>query len=114
MKNKTQYILLCASVIFALQFMCFASAQAQTLTLDSCLALARRNNVEIRTSQLEIQRANEVKQQVFTKYFPQVNLAGLGYYSAQPLIHFGIDDIQSNNMRELLQAVYARGGEDGA
>ena len=84
----------------------FNFLQAQTLTLDSCLALARCNNVEIRTSQLEMEHAREVKRQVFTKYFPQVNLMGLGYYSANPLIHFGIDDIQSNDMRELLQSLY--------
>lgn len=79
---------------------------AQTLTLDSCLSLARRNNVEIRTSQLDIEHAREVKQQVFTKYFPQVSLAGLGYYSVNPIIHFSIEDVQSNDMRELLQDLY--------
>ena len=79
---------------------------AQTLTLDSCIALARRNNVEIRTSQLDIENARQVKQAVFTKYFPQVNLAGVGYYAANPLVRFGMDDIQSNDMRELLLAIY--------
>lgn len=79
---------------------------AQTLSLDSCLAIARRNNVEIRTSQMDIENAREVKKQVFTKYFPQVNLAGLGYWSVNPLIHFGLEDIQSNDMRELLESLY--------
>ena len=79
---------------------------AQTLTLDSCLALARKNNVQLRTSKLDIEHAREVKRQVFTKYFPQVNLTGLGYMSAQPLIHFGLEDIESNDMRELLEDIY--------
>lgn len=78
----------------------------QTLTLDSCLALARRNNVEIRTSQMDIEHAREVKRQVFTKYFPQVKMMGLGYYAKDPLIHFSIDDIQSNDMREIMQELY--------
>lgn len=94
-----------AAIISIISFQ-FSILYSQTLTLDSCLALARRNNVEIRTSQLEMEHAREVKRQVFTKYFPQVNLMGLGYYSANPLIHFGIDDIQSNDMRELLQELY--------
>lgn len=107
MKNRTHIkVLVCMGMVMGLQMAICNNAQGQTLTLDSCLSLARRNNVEIRTSQLEIQRANEVKRQVFTKYFPQVNLAGLGYYSANPLIHFGLDDIQSNDMRELLQDIY--------
>ena len=37
---------------------------AQTLTLDSCLALARRNNADIRTTQLDVLKAQEVKKQV--------------------------------------------------
>ena len=84
----------------------YAGLHAQVLTLDSCLALARQNNVEIRTSQLEIEKAVAVKRQVFTKYFPQLNLSGIGYYSVNPLIHFGVEDIQSNDMRELLMELY--------
>lgn len=107
MRNNTlNKAVSCACLIVIFHFPLFTFAQAQTLTLDSCLSLARRNNVEIRTSQLEIDRAREVKRQVFTKYFPQVNLSGLGYYSAAPLIHFGLEDIQSNDMREILQALY--------
>lgn len=79
---------------------------AQTITLDSCLALARRNNVDIRTSKIELEQAREVKKQVFTKYFPQVQLSGLGYISAQPLMRFGIDDVQSSDMREILNDLY--------
>ena len=51
-------------------------------------------------------KAQEVKKQAFTKYFPQFQIGALGYYAAQPLIRFGIDDIESNDMRELLQAIY--------
>lgn len=81
-------------------------AKAQTLTLDSCIALAKRNNADLRTSQIEIEKAQLVKRQAFTKYFPQVSLNALGYYAANPIISFGINDIQSNDMRELLQELY--------
>lgn len=106
--------LLCASMLFVVPCALSNSAHAQTLTLDSCLALARKNNVDIRTSQLEIERAREVKQQVFTKYFPQLNLSGIGYYSANPLIHFGIEDIQSNDVRDILQSLYEFVVESGS
>ena len=82
------------------------AAHSQTLTLDSCLAMAMRNNADIRTSQMEVEQARLVKSQVFTKYFPQVQLGGLGYLAANPLISFGIDDIQSTDMREILTALY--------
>ncbi|MBQ9586410.1 MAG: TolC family protein [Bacteroidaceae bacterium] len=83
-----------------------STLQAQTLTLDSCLALARRNNYEIRNSRLEVEKSQALKQQVFTKFFPQLSIRGLGYYAVNPLIHFSIDDIQSSDMRDLLQSLY--------
>lgn len=92
--------------ILCMQFPFANRADAQTLTLDSCIALAHRNNVDIRTSQMDIEHAREVKKQVFTKFFPQVNLSVMGYYAAAPLIKFGLDDIQSNDMRELLLEMY--------
>lgn len=98
--------ILCAVVISNVLLSMSNSAQSQELTLDSCLELARRNNVEIRTSQMEIENARKVKRQVFAKYFPQVNLSGLGYYSVNPLIHFSLEDIQSNDMRQLLMDLY--------
>ncbi len=106
MKHLFKILLFCAAALFTFHFSLFTCAQAQTLSLDSCLALARRNNVEIRTSQMDIENAREVKKQVFTKYFPQVNLAGMGYWAVNPIIHFGLEDIQSNDMRELLEALY--------
>lgn len=81
-------------------------ARCQSLTLDSCLAMAMRNNTDIRTSQMEVEQARLVKSQVFTKFFPQVQLGALGYLAANPIISFGIDDIQSTDMREILSALY--------
>lgn len=97
--------LFCVSITVCL-LMAAGTAQSQTMTLDSCLALARRNNVEIRTSQMDIEQAQEVKRQAFTKFLPQVSLNGIGYLAASPLIQFGIDDIQSNDMREMLTEIY--------
>lgn len=91
-----------------------APAVGQTLTLDSCLSLARKNNSDIRTSQLEVLKAQEVKRQVFTKYFPQIQLSAFSYYAVDPLIKFGIEDIQSDDMRTLLQAVYDAFSEAGS
>lgn len=101
--SKYIKLFLCIAVVVSCRL---STVSCQTLTLDSCLALARRNNVEIRTSQLDIEHAREVKRQVFTKYFPQINMMGLGYYAVDPLIHFSIDDIQSNDMRDILQELY--------
>lgn len=103
--KKTIHVLV---VLFAV---CTLS-HAQTLTLDSCLALAQRNNYEIRNSRLEIEKSQALKQQVFTKFFPRLSVRGIGYYAANPLVHFGIEDIQSSDMRELLQAIYEIVGDE--
>ena len=70
-----------------------ASAQGGMLTLDSCLALARTNNARYQYSQYEIERAREVKAQVFTKFFPQVSLGFNAYYAMRPLIEYNVNDL---------------------
>lgn len=105
-RNILTRALLTIGLLSCFQLLSFNTAHSQTLTIDSCLALARHNNVEIRTSQMEIEYSREVKRQVFTKYFPQLNLTGIGYYALEPLVHFSLEDIQSNDMRDLLQSLY--------
>ena len=68
-------------------------AQSVVLTLDSCFALAKANNIKLKTNELEIQKAREVKAQVFTKYFPQVSLGFMSYYAVNPIVEYSVDDI---------------------
>ncbi len=75
------------------------------LTIDSCFALAKANNAELKTKRLDIQRAQEVKAQVFTKYFPQVSGSVMGYAAANPLLRFGVEDISNEDVRVLLQGI---------
>jgi len=74
-------------------FVVVASAQGGMLTLDSCLALARTHNARYQYSQYEIERAREVKAQVFTKFFPQVSLGYNAYYAMRPLIEYNVNDL---------------------
>ncbi len=106
MKRHRYFILLCLGLIFNFQLPFFNFTQAQTLTLDSCLVLARRNNADIRISQLDVERARAVKNQAFTHFFPQLQLNGMGYVAARPMISFALEDIRSNDMRDLLEAIY--------
>lgn len=106
MKRHRYFIPLCLGLIFNFQLPFFNITQAQTLTLDSCLVLARRNNADIRISQLDVERARAVKNQAFTHFFPQLQLNGMGYVAARPMISFALEDIRSNDMRDLLEAIY--------
>jgi outer membrane protein TolC len=98
---KKRHIL---SIIFAL-FCISVKAQVPVLTLDSCFALAKANNVQLQTNQLEIEKAQQVKAQVFTKYFPQVSISYLAYFAARPIIEYGINDIQDDDLGAFLSAL---------
>ena len=92
------------SLLFALLVLGLR-AQTPVLTLDSCFALAKANNAQLLTDQLEIQKAQEVKAQVFTKHFPQVSISYLAYYAARPIIEYGINDIQDDDLGAFLSAL---------
>lgn len=83
---------------------------AQPLSLDSCKALALRNNAEIKNSTLDVLVARQVRQQVLTKYFPNVSALAGGYYALNPLVEFGIDDINNAEVRQWLYNMYAEYG----
>ena len=91
--------------IIAIMLGC-ATMGAQTLTLDSCKVLALRNNATVKNAQLDVEAAQEVKKQAFTKYFPNVSAMAGGYYAARPLFEYGIDNIENASARQWLHNLY--------
>lgn len=83
-----------------------STVMAQDLSLDSCLAMACRNNVAVKNAALDVAAAREVKKQLFTKYFPNVSMTAAGYHALNPLIEYDIDDIESAAARQLLHDLY--------
>lgn len=102
-------------IIFVLTLLAFGmtAQNADVLTLDSCFALAKANNAQFKTNQIEIEKAREVKKQVFTKYFPQVNAGYMAYYAVNPIIKYGVNDIH-DEFGEILKAIIELLNEDGA
>lgn len=94
-----KYIVAILVVLFAMNL---KAQNDNALTLDSCFVLAKSNNAKLKTSNLEIQRAQEVKAQAFTKYFPQVQGSVLGYYAFNPLLKVSTEDISNEALREVL------------
>ena len=82
-------------IVLVLAFLALGmmAQNADVLTLDSCFALAKANNAQFKTNQIEIEKAQEVKKQVFTKFFPQVNANYMAYYAVNPIIQYGVNDI---------------------
>lgn len=89
------------------------STQAEVLTLDSCLNAARQRNCTIQSALLDVQISQQVKKQVFTKYFPQVNLVGFGFYAIEPLIKVYIPGLmQTPQAQETLEFIFEAIKED--
>ncbi|MBQ6084153.1 MAG: TolC family protein [Bacteroidales bacterium] len=100
-------------IVLAFLTLGLTAQNADVLTLDSCFALAKANNAQIRTNKIEIEKAKEVKKQVYTKYFPQVSAGYLAYYAVNPIIKYGVNDIH-DEFGEILQAIIEVLNEDGA
>lgn len=91
-------------IVLAFLTLGLGAQNADVLTLDSCFALAKANNAQLKMNQLDIQKAQEVKKQVFTKYFPQVDARYLAYYAVNPIIQYGVNDIH-DEFGEILKAI---------
>lgn len=78
----------------------------QSLSLDSCLKLALENNARIQNAQWEVEAAKQVKKQAFTKYFPQISGLAGGYHAQNPLLEYGINDLENATARDLLNVFY--------
>ena len=67
---------------FAISLFCLTCCQlisAQPVyTLDSCIALALKHNVEIKNKLLSIDMAKQTKKEAFTKYFPNISASVIG------------------------------------
>ena len=91
-----------------------AAQNDNVLTLDSCFALAKANNAQFKTSKLEIEQAQQVKKQVFTKYFPQVTANYMAYYAVNPIIEYGVDEFGSDEFGRILKAIIEMLNDMGA
>lgn len=98
--------ILCAFLIFG----CLLQNFAQTLSLDSCQQLVLQNNAMMKNAQLDVLVAQQVKNQVLTKFFPNISAMAGGYHALNPLIEYGIKDVNNAEARQMLYNAYAEYG----
>lgn len=68
------------------------SANAQAVyTLDSCKAMASRDNLTVQNKRLAVEAARQQKMEVFTKFFPTVSAMGAGFWLTNPMIDMDYD-----------------------
>lgn len=103
MKPLSQHIACILMVLTALG----ASAQSEvSLSLDSCKAMALRNQVAVRNALIEIDKAKETRRAALTKYFPTVT-AMAGYFRSQN----SLIDISSADNNGNMQITSSQTGE---
>ena len=104
MKNK---IITLFFVLFAIPIM---AQEPLNLSVQNCIEMALENNIELKNSQLEIDKARATKKEVQTMYYPTVSAQALAFDALNPLISFGIDDIDNAQLRQILYSLYAEYG----
>ncbi len=70
-----------------------AMAGQPEISLERCREMALQNNLKIRTAKNAVSEAKELREEAFTKYFPQVNATGFAFKSNKGIIQFGLLDI---------------------
>ena len=80
------------------------------LSVQNCIDMALENNIELKNSQLEIDKARATKKEAHAEYFPTVSAQAIAFDALNPMLTFGIDDIDNAQLRQLLYTFYAEYG----
>ena len=97
-----------ALLLLATRLMAQESDSLRRLTIIDCIDLALQNNIELKNSQLEIEKAKATKNEARTAYFPTVSAQILAFDALNPMLSFGIDDIDNALVRQTLYNLYAQ------
>jgi len=80
------------------------------LSVQDCIDMALENNIELKNSQLKIDKARATKNEARAEYFPSVSAQAIGFDALNPMFSFGIEDIDNAQLRQILYTLYAEYG----
>ena len=80
------------------------------LSVQDCIEMALENNIELKNSQLDIDKARATKNEARAEYFPTVSAQAVAFDALNPMLTFGIEDIDNAQLRQLLYTLYAEYG----
>ena len=80
------------------------------LSVQDCIEMALENNIELKNSQMEIDKARATKNEARAEYFPTVSAQAVAFDALNPMLTFGIEDIDNAQLRQLLYTLYAEYG----
>lgn len=73
------------------------SSPAVSLSLDSCLYMARENSAALKNARLDVRAAQAQKQEALAQYFPKVSASAFAFGALDPMLEIGIIDVLGNN-----------------
>ena len=88
--------------IIILSLLLTISAFAQEphhLSVQDCIEMALENNIELKNSKLEIDKARATKNEARAEYFPTVSAQAVAFDALNPMLTFGIEDIDNAQLR---------------
>lgn len=65
----------------------------EILSLEQCRELAVQNNASVKIARGNVEAAQAVKDEAFTKYFPTVDATGMAFGTNRPIINFDVLDV---------------------
>ena len=110
-KNNAMKRIIFSICLILLVFPLFAQQQEPIrLSVQDCIDMALENNIELKNSQLEIDKAQATKNEARAEYFPTVSAQAVAFDALNPLLNFGIEDIDNAQLRQILYTLYAEYG----
>lgn len=106
---KTRIVIL-MTLFLATNIMAQEVDSIRRLTVIDCIDLALQNNLELQNNQLEIEKAQATKNEARAAYFPTVSAQMVAFDALNPLLSFGIEDIDNALVRQVLYTLYAQYG----
>ena len=89
----------------------FAQEPIKTqFSVQDCIEMALENNIDLKNSQLEVNKAKATKSEARTEYFPTVTAQAVAFDALNPMLTFGIEDIDNAQLRQILYSLYAEYG----
>ena len=83
---------------------------SRRLSVQNCIDMALENNIELKNSLLEIDKARATKNEARAEYYPTVSAQAVAFDALNPMITFGIEDIDNAQLRQILYTLYAEYG----
>ena len=105
-----KHITLIIALLLTINLMAQESDSMLRLSVIDCIDLALQNNIELKNSQLEIEKAQAVKNEARAEYFPTISAQAVAFDAMNPMISFGIEDIDNALVRQTLYNLYAQYG----